>query len=140
MLYTLKDGETILAESDNSIAWMPKKKCWDINNGQYGIADPDQSFTLVGPGRQEVSRIEFKLLFTLTERIAITTARAYDGADAGEKMKKLILDELFSVIEDPDLKSITLTHASVVEGLDYLESEGLIGAGRSAAIQNGIYY
>lgn len=91
-----------------------------------------------GPSyRTEVSRPEFKMLFTGAERIAIAAARA-GGETAPEKLRKAVLDDFFDIIEDPALESIRLGHPTVQEGFAYLVSESLLTADRMAEISSGI--
>lgn len=71
-----------------------------------------------------VSPIEFKLLFKLHERVAIKAARTTDP----------IVDDFMEIIEDVRLTHINLSLSSTREGVDYLESVGLIENGRSAEI------
>lgn len=71
-----------------------------------------------------VSPIEFKLLFKLHERVAIKAARATDP----------IVDDFLEIVEDVRLTHVNLSLSSTKEGVNYLESEGLIGEGRAALI------
>lgn len=75
-----------------------------------------------------ISPVEFKLLFTPQERMAIKAARATDE----------ILDDLFTIIDDPRLKEVNLNLESNKAVMAYLESKGLITAERKAEIMTGI--
>ena len=76
----------------------------------------------------KVSPVEFKLLFTSPERVAIKAARATDP----------ILDDFYDIVEDPRLTQVDLALASVQSALDYLTALGLIAEGRKAEILLGV--
>lgn len=75
-----------------------------------------------------ISPVEFKLLFTPQERMAIIAERANDP----------ILDDLFSMLDDVRLKEINLNLESNKAVMAYLESKGLITGERKAEIMTGI--
>lgn len=75
-----------------------------------------------------ISPVEFKLLFTPQERLAIKAEQANDA----------ILDDLFSILDDPRLKEINLNLESNKAVMEYLQSKGLITADRKAEIMTGI--
>ena len=75
-----------------------------------------------------ISPVEFKLLFTPQERMAIKAARATDE----------ILDDLFTILDDPRLKEVNLNLESNKAVMAYLESKGLITTERKAEIMTGI--
>jgi hypothetical protein len=73
-----------------------------------------------------VSAIEFKLLFTSVERIAIKTS-----VDP-------VVQDFFSLIEDPRLTSVRLGLKSTQDALAYLEVVGILDAGRKDEILTGV--
>ena len=75
-----------------------------------------------------ISPVEFKLLFTPQERLAIKTARETDE----------ILDDLFTILDDPRLKEVNLNLESNKAIMAYLEGKGLITSERKAEIMTGI--
>lgn len=75
-----------------------------------------------------ISPVEFKLLFTPQERMAILVERVNDP----------ILDDLFSILDDVRLKEINLNLESNKAVMAYLESKGLITGERKAEIMTGI--
>ena len=75
-----------------------------------------------------ISPVEFKLLFTPQERLAIKSARATDE----------ILDDLFTILDDPRLKEVNLNLESNKAVMAYLEGKGLITTERKAEIMTGI--
>ena len=75
-----------------------------------------------------ISPVEFKLLFTPQERIAIKAARETDE----------ILDDLFTILDDPRLKEVNLNLESNKAIMAYLEGKGLITSERKAEIMTGI--
>lgn len=84
----------------------------------YNIIDgpgaPIQS--LIDTVNMSVSPVEFKLLFTSSERIAIAAARADD----------LILNDFYSILDDPRLTKVDLSLSYTRQGIDYLVFKGLI--------------
>jgi len=76
----------------------------------------------------KVSPVQFKLLFTSQERVAIKAARTTDA----------ILDDFYDIIDDPRLTEVDLALQSVQNALDYLTALTLIGAGRKAEILLGV--
>ena len=138
-------------------AWIENGRIRDIANGNpedlyhpdvakhYDTDVPDdaangdgwESGILIKPEPQEpqpaapqpepdilVSPIEFKLLFKLHERVAIKAARTTDP----------VVDDFMEIVEDVRLTHVNLSLSSTREGVDYLESVGLIADGRSAEI------
>lgn len=75
-----------------------------------------------------VSPVEFKLLFTAPERVAIKFARTDDP----------IVDDFFDLIEDPRLSGVNLGLQSTQDALDYLISKSLIAPARKAEILSGV--
>lgn len=75
----------------------------------------------------KVSPVEYKLLFTVQERIAIAQAKATD----------LVLQDLYSILDDPRLTEVDLALASTQAALDYLTAKGLIADDRKAEILTG---
>lgn len=63
----------------------------------------------------EVSPVEFKLLFTSMERIAIKAARSNDP----------VIDDFMSIVEDPRLKALDLKLDSNKQAIEY--TLGVIG-------------
>ncbi len=76
----------------------------------------------------KVSPIQFKLLFTSQERVAIKAARVTDA----------ILDDFYDIMDDPRLTEVDLNLQSVQDALDYLTALTLIGVGRKAEILLGV--
>ena len=75
----------------------------------------------------KVTPIQYKLLFTSAERIAIATAKATDP----------VLQDLYSILDDPRLTEVDLALQSTKDALDYLTAKGLIASGRKAEILIG---
>jgi len=76
----------------------------------------------------KVSPVEFKLLFTSAERVAIREARKTDP----------ILDDFYDIVEDPRLTIVDFSLASVQGALDYLTITNLIAENRKAEILTGV--
>ena len=75
---------------------------------------------------QRVSPVQFKLLFTVEERVAIKTS------------DDPIVKDFFEIVNDPRLTFVDLALESTQQALAYLESKKLIGAGRPAQILTGV--
>lgn len=74
-----------------------------------------------------VSPIEFKLLFTFQERVAIKEERANDP----------IIDDFFEIVEDPRLTHVNLALESTKMAIQYLASKNLIAPERVEQILSG---
>ena len=68
----------------------------------------------------KVSPIEFKLLFTSAERVAIKTARASDP----------VIDDFYDIVEDPRLTFVDLGLNSTQQALQYMAAQSLIAPER----------
>ncbi|MBP8813919.1 MAG: hypothetical protein KBE25_06330 [Laribacter sp.] len=79
-------------------------------------------------GVLSVSPVEFKLLFTADERVAINEVRASDP----------VIEDFFSIVEDPRLTFVNLELESTREALGYLVSKSLVSAERSIEILAGV--
>ena len=75
----------------------------------------------------KVSPVEFKLLFTSGERIAIATARKTNP----------VLEDAYDILEDPRLTYVDLSLASNQGLIDYITSLKLITPERAAVIKQG---
>lgn len=78
------------------------------------------------PVPPKVSPVEFKLLFTSVERVAIKAS-----TDA-------IVQDFFSIVEDPRLTHVDLALKSTQDALSYLEALSLIAEGRKDEILTGV--
>lgn len=76
---------------------------------------------------KRVSPVEFKLLFTSAERIAIKTARDSDA----------VIDDFFDIVDDPRLTYVDLGLQSTKDALAYLASQNLITEARRDEILAG---
>ena len=75
----------------------------------------------------KVSPVEFKLLFTSAERVAIKEARATDP----------VIDDFYTIVEDPRLTHVDLGLKSTQDALSYMVSEGLLTEVRKTEILSG---
>ncbi|STQ91419.1 hypothetical protein [Iodobacter fluviatilis] len=75
-----------------------------------------------------VTPIEFKLLFTAAERVAIKAARADHP----------LIADFYEIIEDPRLTHVDLNLQSTRFALMYLEEQSLITAARRLEILSGV--
>ena len=76
----------------------------------------------------KVSPVEFKLLFTSAERVAIKAARATDP----------VIDDFFEIVEDPRLTHVDLGLKSTRDAIGYLAAQNLITAERATEILAGV--
>lgn len=88
--------------------------------------------------RKNVSRIEFKSLFTIAERVAIAQARNYSGTNSTQLIMKYALDAFYEVLEDPQLAYIDMGSATILEGLTYCVQGGLLTEQRKEVILKGV--
>ena len=95
---------------------------WTLADGKWTapvIAEP-------GPAPEpvisyaKVSPIEFKLLFTIQERVAIKASRATDPA----------IDDFYDIVEDPRLTFVDLGLNSTQQALQYMSAQSLIAPER----------
>lgn len=71
-----------------------------------------------------VSVIGFKLLFTISERVAINAARASNP----------IIDDFYQLLDDVRTENVDLSLTAVQEMLAYLVTQGLLSTERKDAI------
>lgn len=79
------------------------------------------------PTYPKVRPVEFKMLFTSQERIAIKNARANDP----------VIDDFFDLVEDPRLTYVDLALQSVQDAVVYLANQSLIAPERVPEILSG---
>lgn len=75
----------------------------------------------------KVSPVEFKLLFTAAERIAMRAARTSDP----------VLEDFFDIAEDPRLTFVDLSAASTQQAIGYMAAKGLLTTERAAQVLAG---
>lgn len=80
----------------------------------------------VAPVPPKVSVIEYKMLFTSAERIAVKAS-----------VDPIIID-LQELMNDPRTTTVDLSLQSISDALDYMTAVGLIAAGRKAQILSGV--
>ena len=90
------------------------------------VVIPEPVAAIVIPPK--VSPVQFKLLFTSPERVAIKAIRTTDA----------IVDDFYDIIDDARLTEVDLNLQSVQDALDYLTALGLLAAGRKAEILLGV--
>ncbi len=118
--WCIVDGAVVLKEDADAIR--------DARAAE--LAAREAATTATDPAR--LSPVEFKMAFTISERMAIADARADITAEG--RQTKQILDLWYEVIDDPRLTYVDLGLPSVIEGLDFLETLGILTAERKAAI------
>ena len=79
------------------------------------------------PTYAKVSPVEFQLLFTSPERVAIKAARANDP----------VIDDFMEIVGDPRLAYVDLNLQSTQDALGYLVAKGIITEDRKVQILEG---
>ena len=101
---------------------------WARNEaGEWEAPAPTPEPTPAPTESPKVSPVEFKLLFTPQERVAIKAVRASDP----------VIDDFFSIVEDPRLTHVNLGLQSTQDALGYLETKGVITDARRVQILAG---
>ncbi len=75
----------------------------------------------------QVSPVQFKLLFTPQERVAIKAARATDP----------VIDDFYDIVEDARLTHVDLGLKSTQAAIGYLVAKSLLTEGRKSEILRG---
>ena len=96
-------------------------------DGEWEAPTPTPEPTPAPTESPKVSPVEFKLLFTPAERVAIKLARATDP----------VIEDFFEIVEDSRLTVVDLGLQSTQESLAYLQSKGLITDERRHQIISG---
>lgn len=99
---------------------------WTVEAGKWSAPTPVEPVA-PAPVYPKVSPVEFKMLFTSMERVAIRTARATDPT----------VDDFFDLVEDPRLSYVDLALPSVQGALHYLAATQLITDARIPEILSG---
>ena len=88
---------------------------WSVTAGKWNPPAPVEPTTpaVIYP---KVGPVEFKLLFTSPERVAIKAARATDPG----------VDDLWELVEDPRMEYVDFGLKSVRDSIEYLATAGLI--------------
>jgi hypothetical protein len=85
-------------------------------------------YTIVEPVTK-VSPIQFKLLFTSAERIALKAAKDTDAA----------LGDFHSIVDDPRLTFVDLSLQSTKDAVGYMAEKGYIDPARVSEILSGVF-
>ena len=97
---------------------------WVRTDGEWAAPAPQPEPT---PTYPKVSPVEFLLLFTSAERVAIRAVRQEDP----------VIDDFFDIVEDPRLTFVDLGLPSVQGALHYLAAAQLITDARLEEILTG---
>lgn len=111
------------------ITWEPVPDTVTVNStrtGETWAIAPEPAPAATGPEPAipdiTVSPVEFKLLWTSPERIAIKTLKSTDE----------VIADLFEIMDDPRLNTVNLSLKSTQDAVDYILAK-LAGAGVVAA-------
>lgn len=111
----------VIAQSD-AIAYDEQMRGWMAGGTLY--SDPDRKCKLIPT---KFSPVEFMLLFTSTERVAIKARRATDP----------VIDDWLDIIEDSRLTEVDLALQSTQDALAYLVSLDILTDERKGEILGG---
>lgn len=129
MKYLLKNtAGAVIAESAARPIYNQSRLAWATADGLY--ADPVIELVIEEVHDAvplTVSPVEFRLLFTAAERVAITAARPSDP----------VIHDFYTIVEDPRLTHVDLGLQSTCDAIDYLIAQGLVDAARREAILSG---
>ena len=102
---------------------------WARNEaGEWEAPAPTPEPTPAPTESPKVSPVEFKLLFTSGERVAIKAARATDP----------VIDDVYDIVEDPRLTHVDLGLQSTKDALSYMVAQGLLTEERRLEILAGL--
>jgi hypothetical protein len=120
----LLNGSAVVAQAEN-IVYDNTVRGWRVGDAVY--SDGDKAYTLVDADQKppKVTVIEYKMLFTSTERIAVKAST-----------DPVIID-LQELMNDPRTVNVDLSLQSISDALDYMTALGLIAPGRKAEILTG---
>ena len=102
------------------------KPGWVRIDGEWAAPTPTPQPEPV-PAYPKVTPVQFKMLFTSPERVAIKAARATDPVG----------DDLWELVEDPRMEYVDFGLKSVRDSIEYLATAGLIAPERVAEIISG---
>ncbi|WP_417552870.1 hypothetical protein [Marinomonas fungiae] len=100
---------------------------WTFNGTEYAPPADPEPIELETVKRAIISPVEFKLLFTLSERVAIAELRKTDP----------VLDDFYTLLDDTRLTAVDLAATSIVEGVEYVINE-LFNAGKVENVETRI--
>lgn len=84
------------------------------------------------PEPLHLTPVEFKMCFTSTERVAITTIRDDDAHPASATLK-----DIYSILDDPRLSFVDLRLQSSLDLIDFLVTIGCLTPERAAMVKAG---
>ena len=99
---------------------------WIRKDGQWSAPAPAPQ-PEPAPTYPKVTPVQFKMLFTSPERVAIKAARATDP----------VVDDLWELVEDPRMEYVDFGLKSVRDSIEYLATAGLIEPERVGEIVSG---
>lgn len=116
-------GAVVRTKSAN---WNPSTGDWLLDNN-VTLSDPQQDYVWTA-NPPIVTPVQYKLLFTSAERVAINAAKATDA----------VIQDLYSILDDPRLTEVDLSLQSTSDALDYLIFKTLLTAPRKVEILTGV--
>jgi len=98
---------------------------WVRVDGQWSAPTPTPQRE--APSVTQVTPVEFMLLFTSAERVAIKSARPSDA----------VIDDFFDILEDPRMTIVNLTSQSTKDALAHFVDKKLVTQSRADEILSG---
>lgn len=95
---------------------------WECGNQRFVDRTGGEYEIVITPAK--VAVIEFKLLFTIAERVAINAARSTNQT----------IDDFYELLDDPRTQNVDLSLPVVQEMLNYLVEQGLLTSDRKNQI------
>jgi hypothetical protein len=100
----------------------------DPTTGEWSAPEPAEEQPATAPDAPKVSPVEFKLLFSPQERVAIKAARGTDP----------VIADFFDIVEDPRLTFVDFGLQSTKDAIAYLASKDLLTEARAAEVLSGV--
>jgi hypothetical protein len=105
------------------------KSDWEQIKADLEVEEENNSPEPLVPLLPLLTPVEFKLLFTPTERIAIKNTRPTDE----------ILDDFMDIIDDPRLDTVNFNLQSTKDAIDYLVSIEVLTVERAVQVKTGVF-
>lgn len=118
--------------------WVLDGDVWQAPASTDVPAEPEPAPEPVQQYKLQMSPVEFKMLLTPSERLAIRTAREYTGDDEARRTLAYLIDDWWLIVDDSRLSEVNLALAQVQEGLDMLVTAGILTAERRAEVGLGL--
>ena len=150
--YFLVAGAVRLQVGTTQPVYSPAQRAWETDVGRVS-AWLETDYSVESEGEDEapiplpiappISPVQFKLLWTSTERVALRRFRA--SADPATADARDAMDDFFSILDDPRLMAVHMALPSTQAGVEFtlqvLQGLGVVQnvAARKAQILQGVF-